>query len=175
MNPAIATEKISHPYHLELTEDDRFSLLVALGSFAGLCHGNPPPAWLSLTKRVASLAPRLPITVTATVDQQGGKAAAAAILSPPATPNPTVPADHWAKKKPDSWDTIEVPIAKVEERSGANGKFLRVTWPNQGRGFAYGSVFDEALFPVIRAREKQKTVLYTVTAGKYTNIVGVRA
>jgi hypothetical protein len=155
----------SRPYSLAFDTSERKTLVTALGKFS------PAEESDSLIARILDLAPRLPITVSATIDQAGGKAAAASILSPPPAPTPS---DRWAKKKPESWETIEVPISKVEERSGANGKFLRVTWPNQGRGFAYGSVFDEGLFPFIWARQGKKAALHTVKSGKYINIVGVR-
>lgn len=51
------------------------------------------------------------------------------------------------KEKKETSETIEVPISNGEEKPGTNGTYLRATWPNQGRDFCYGSVFDEALFP----------------------------
>ena len=151
-------------YQLEMTEDDRCNLLIALGSFAGACHGQVPEPWQVLVRKIAALSPvRSVAAVSAQPNPPDGKAVAAAILSPPAQSAAPLLADRWTKKRPETYETIEAPLVKIEEKRSANGKYLRVTWPNQGRGYCYGSVWDEALFPFVKARLQQKTTDCTMS------------
>jgi len=90
--------------------------------------------------------------------------------------------DHWADVKADIKQaavTAEIYIEKIDKmppsRTGA--KWITVTYPklNGGKGWAWASVFDESLQPLIVKRIHQKTVVKLYVKGKYTNIVGVRA
>lgn len=159
-------------YKLIIDDDDRLCMILALGTAHGI-----------LTRRILELEPYEEIEMPTPgkfKEHQAvvgpGRAAAEAILSPPpVAPATVVLADRWIKKKPDAFETIEAPIVKIEDKTGANGPFLKVTRTNQGRGFAYASVFDSELFPFIRSRLQQRTTLYVVKSGKYINVVGVRA
>ncbi len=158
-------------FTLELHDDERYALIRVLAPH------EEPKLLANLFQRLVEMKPT--VNNPQTKPPIGpGRTAAEAILSPPAipaVPSPTVPADHWIKKKPEAFETIEVPIVKIENKNGSNGPFLKVTWTNQGRGFGYGSVFDTELFPFIQSRLQQRTRLYVVKNGRFTNIVGVRA
>jgi hypothetical protein len=70
-----------------------------------------------------------------------------------------------------------VNIWKTEQKPAKNGGkvFLKVTWQSQERGYVDANCFDSSLFPWLINQTGKPTLLYLLKAGKYLNIVGVRA
>lgn len=155
------------PYKLELDAFERRFLIILLGNSI-VAQGGPTEAERILNR----LIDHAPVASPPAPPIGPGKETAAAILSPPPAP---VLTDRWIKKKPEVFDAIEAPITKIEEKTSSNGPYLKITWPNQGRGFSSASVWDEALFGFVKGRLNQRTLFYLVQSGKYLNVAGVRA
>ncbi|MGH9501685.1 MAG: hypothetical protein ACRD20_02415 [Terriglobales bacterium] len=176
----------SHYWAQVENEDMQQISLGAMGAAANICTAmllGTSPGDFAKQIQGRSQAPQAatrPSTVasvaTALSDSpNSGKATATAILSPPSPPAAEA-VDHWAQKvNRELARSVEAPISKIEEKTGANGLYLKIAWPNQGRGFATASVFDSTLFPFVKARLNQRTRLYLVENGKYLNVVGIRA
>jgi hypothetical protein len=128
----------------------------------------------------------------------GGTAAARAVLSPPTSqrtdqpsppavapsPTPVEPRDRWARDRkgretqPSEFNRVDARISKAERADLSDGTpRMKVSWPAPTSGFVSANCFDDRLFPWLAAGAKsgQATTVYIVQAGKYTNVVGVRA
>lgn len=148
-------------YTLMITEQERQTLAEAFGILA---------------RKLSNAAPVL--------DEKSGADHAKALLSPPAAAQPTHPTtpielrDRWAKDRkgkelpnPEGCQSADVHLWKTEQK----GKYLRVTWQNNGTGHGYANCFDPDLWPWLIKQSGQLTRLYITRKGEYTNIVGVRA
>jgi hypothetical protein len=123
----------------------------------------------------------------------GGTQQARAVLSPPSPPaaapanSPKPPIEQrarWARDRkgnaiaPREYEIVEVHLSKAERKDLDDGKpRMKVAWPAATKGFVDANCFDDQLFPWLAAATKsaEKTTLYIVHSGKYTNVVGVRA
>ena len=151
-------------YTITITESERIALAAALGTFVS-----------KLTNcRVQIEAPT------------GGTHTARALLSPSTAPPAAAPAaspieqrDRWARDRkgnevpnPAEAYPADVHVWKTEQKE----KYLRVTWQSSsGQGLADANCFDSKLWPWLIKSTGQRTRLYILPAGKYLNIVGVRA
>ena len=106
--------------------------------------------------------------------------------SPAAAPHtaPIEQRDRWARDRkgretqPKEFSPVEARISKAERVDLSDGTpRMKVSWPAPTNGFVSANCFDDRLFPWLAAGAKsgQVTTVYIVQAGKYTNIVGVRA
>jgi len=89
-------------------------------------------------------------------------------------------ADRWASgvEPPDkaAAEKLEITPSKIERKASKEGKpFLLISWSNNGRGYSFARVWDEALFSRIENRAKTKTLFYALRKGQFLNVIGVRA
>jgi hypothetical protein len=90
---------------------------------------------------------------------------------------------RWASRLKDDEkrdaEVVMLVLSKVERKDVSKEDKtiprLNVSWQKQGKGYAYAAVWDEALFPYVANRVRQKTKFYLQHKGEYLNIIGVEA
>ena len=135
-------------------------------------------ATLSLFRKVFNLADQLRVhDFPSTTPTQ--KPAGAALPAARATTAPVELRDRWAKDRQGNeapWanaDSHTAAIWKLENKT----KYLRVTWQGGRDGYLNANCFDKDLWPLLDAAKEsgKQCTFYTVTSGKYLNLVGIRA
>ena len=157
-------------YHLEITENERILLILALGCAEAHKIGpivfeqsEPPASAIVVTQRMTFLS-----------SVNNPRTVPSAPTPAPAPPAPVIPA---APKDPDVRELGPITPLSIERTGTGKKECLVMTWQTQdgGRKVARCWADQKMIWPRVLERVKQPTVFLVKEKSAYLNIVGVKS